>query len=103
MTHQPNIHTCAPSSTVPPPTHEPQIIKTLWMDGFPPSLDNSHESAPKIIKPMKTIYGGVTGVRNYLKSLIIESIYKWEDSGVEIKNIYIHKIRFSKFTNYLGE
>ena len=35
--------------TVPPPTHEPQIIKTIWMD-------NSHESAPQIIKPMKTIW-----------------------------------------------
>ena len=42
--------------TVPPPTHEPQIIKTICMDGFPPSLDNSHESAPQIIKPMKTIW-----------------------------------------------
>ena len=42
--------------TVPPPTHEPQIIKTICMDGFPPSLDNSHESAPQIIKKMKTIW-----------------------------------------------
>ena len=40
-------------------------------------------------KPMKTIYGGVTGVRNYLKSLIVESVYKWEDSPIEIHNIYI--------------
>ena len=56
------------------------------------NLDTDEIERKEAFKPMKTIYGGVTGVRNYLKTLIVESIYKWEDSGVEVQNIYINNL-----------
>ena len=60
------------------------------------TLDTDEIERKEAFKPMKTIYGGITGVRNYLKSLIIESIYKWEDSGIEIENIYINNLYLKK-------
>ena len=60
------------------------------------NLETNQIERKEAFKPMKTIYGGVTGVRNYLKSLIIESVYKFEDSGVEIQNIYINNLYLKK-------
>ena len=34
---------------------------------------------------MKTVYGGLQGVKLYLKQKVIETVYAWEDSGAEIK------------------
>ena len=35
------------------------------------TLDTDETERKEAFKPMKTIYGGITGVRNYLKSLIM--------------------------------
>ena len=38
--------------------------------------------------PQKTVYGGMQGVKLYLKKVIIDSIYAWEDSPTEIQPIF---------------
>ena len=55
-------------------------------------LDTRKITRKEAFKPLKTVYGGINGVRNYLKTLITESVYKWEDSGVQILNIYINTL-----------
>ena len=45
---------------------------------------------------MTTVYGGTDGVKLFLKNQIMESVYRFEDSGLEIvsmeiQNLYINK------------
>ena len=34
--------------------------------------------------PITTVYGGMEGVKMYIKKLVIDSVYAWEDSPTEI-------------------
>ena len=52
---------------------------------------------------MTTVYGGTEGIKLFLKQQIMESVYRWEDSGqeivsMEIQNLYIN--RTSVIKNY---
>ena len=45
---------------------------------------------------MTTVYGGTDGIKLYLKQQIMESVYRWEDSGHEIismetQSLYINR------------
>ena len=34
--------------------------------------------------PITTVFGGMEGVKLYIKKLVIDSVYAWEDSPTEI-------------------
>ena len=45
---------------------------------------------------MTTVYGGNAGIKLFLKSKIVDSVYKWEDSAkeilsMEIQNLYVNR------------
>jgi len=46
--------------------------------------------------PTKTVYGGMKGVKLYLKKVIIDSVYAWEDSATEIQHIFLNKLYINK-------
>ena len=46
--------------------------------------------------PQKTVYGGMQGVKLYLKKVIIDSVYAWEASATEIQHIFLNKLYIQK-------
>jgi len=46
--------------------------------------------------PQKTVYGGMQGVKLYLKKVIIDSVYAWEASATEIQHIFLNKLYTQK-------
>ena len=46
--------------------------------------------------PTKTVYGGIQGVKLYLKKVVIDSVYAWEASAIEIQHICLNKLYIQK-------
>ena len=46
--------------------------------------------------PTKTVYGGIQGVKLYLKKVVIDSVYAWEASATEIQHIFLNKLYIQK-------
>ena len=46
--------------------------------------------------PQKTVYGGMQGVKLYLKKVIIDSVYAWEASATEIQHIFPNTLHLQK-------
>ena len=54
------------------------IVELKTMEEFPKFLSKD------AFIPITTAYGGMEGVKMYIKKLVINSVYAWEDSGTEI-------------------
>ena len=46
--------------------------------------------------PQKTVFGGMEGVKLYLKKVVINSVYAWEESAAEIQHIFLNKLYIQK-------
>ena len=54
---------------------------------------------------MTTVYGGNDGIKLFLKEQVMDSVYKWEDSGkeissMEIQNLYINSKSVVNYYNF---
>ena len=49
---------------------------------------------------MTTIYGGVNGVKMFIKNKIVEIVYVYEGSNTEIQNIFLKKLYILKKARY---
>ena len=63
------------------------------------------EDLKKAFPPMQVVYGGLNAIKLFLKNVIIETVYAYEDSGYEILEInlvrlYINSKRQYKNTNF---
>ncbi len=45
---------------------------------------HTHTSYERGYSPAATVYGGINGIKLYLQTVIIENIYHWEDSELEV-------------------
>ena len=46
--------------------------------------------------PITTVFGGMEGVKLYIKKLVINTVYTWEDSPIEIIKIILNKLYVKK-------
>ena len=74
-----------------PVSVELNIIVKLKVLGNPPKLETKDA-----FLPMTTVYGGMKGVKLHLKKKVIDTVYAWEDSGVEIQKIILNKLYVKK-------
>ena len=70
-----------------PMTVEMNIVVKLKILGKPPK-----SLSKDAFLPMTTVYGGIQGVKLYLKKKVIDTVYAWEDSGAEIQQIIVKKL-----------
>ena len=53
--------------------------------------------------PITTVYGGMEGVKMYIKKLVIDSVYAWEDSPTEIQKMILNKLYVKKSKQNLSQ
>jgi len=53
--------------------------------------------------PITTVYGGAEGVKMYIKKLVMDSVYAWEDSAVEIQKMILNKLYVKKVKQDLSK
>ena len=70
-----------------PMTVEMNIVVKLKILGEPPKF-----LSKDAFLQMTTVYGGIQGVKLYLKKKVIDTVYAWEDSGAEIQQIILKKL-----------
>ena len=69
------------------------------------NITTKKEDIKKAFPPMQVVYGGLNAIKLFLKNVIIETVYAYEDSGYEILEInlvrlYINSKRQYKNTNF---
>ena len=69
------------------------------------NITTKKEDVKKAFPPMQVVYGGLNAIKLFLKNVIIETVYAYEDSGYEILEInlvrlYINSKRQYKNTNF---
>ena len=52
--------------------------------------------------PTQQVYGGMKGVKLYLKKVIMDSVYAWEESPTEIQHIFLNKLYIHKVKQNLS-
>jgi hypothetical protein len=55
-------------------------------------IDNDIKITKKAWIPLTTVYGGIDGVKLFIKHRIIETVYAWEDSFNEIISISLNRL-----------
>ena len=56
------------------------------------NVDNKKIAINKPWIPLTTVYGGINGVKLFIKHRIIETVYAWEDSSWEILSISLNRL-----------
>ena len=69
------------------------------------NLETKKEEERNAFPPVTTVYGGVNGVKLFLKHAVIETVYAYEDSGyeilaIELKMLYINSRRHTSNTDF---
>ena len=75
-------------------------VKTIIKD-----IDTKKEETKVAFTDMTTVYGGNEGIKLFLKKQVMESVYKWENSGkeilsMEIQNLYVNRKSVIKDYNF---